>query len=95
MQNSTLSKITRDLFPFQFVNIKLYISKIYSLLSPTLVLGVVQLLKQLKSKEIEGIVINKMTYQTFSHNIKDNPRYAMEAKSVENIHVVRTELDYR
>ena len=41
------------------------------------------------------MVINKMTYQSFSHNVQENPDYAMAAKMVENIHVVRTELEYK
>ena len=36
-----------------------------------------------------------MTYQTFSHNVNDNPKYSEPANSVKNIHVVRTELDYK
>ena len=36
-----------------------------------------------------------MTYQSFSHKLKDDPKYLKLAKTVEDIHVVRTELDYK
>ena len=58
--------------------------------------GVMELMKQLKEGTVQGLVVNRLTYQRFYQAITlKGGRYEYMAQTVKDIHMVRHELEYR